>query len=174
MLYLKILGAVLVIAASFGIGMSIGALQNNQAKDLKELLLFAGIIKGNLTYNASEITEIIEQGARKTKGAVSVWLEAVSDGLSSEKRRSFENIWSDSIEILKEESYLSKEQIGQVSELGKWLCYMDADAQVKNIMLWERSITDEYEEQKRLARQINRVAGSLGLLGGILLVILIF
>ena len=68
---------------------------------------------------------------------------------------------------------MSEDLICQVEELGKWLCYMDVDTQLKNLRLWEKNMEAEYEEQQMKARQINKVSRSLGLLGGILLVILI-
>lgn len=72
-----------------------------------------------------------------------------------------------------EHSYLTDTQIGAVKELGKWLCYMDVDMQIRNLKLWEQNMQAEYEEQKNRARRINKVSRSLGLLGGIFLIILI-
>ncbi len=173
MIYIRVLGAAFIIVASGGIGAYIGSFQNNRTKDIKELIIFAGIIKGGLTYTAPEVAEIIEQGAKKTKGACSLWLYGILDRLSGERRDSFENIWQESTKILREESYLSEEVIGMASELGKWLCYMDADMQIKNIMLWEKSIEAEYNAQQKKADRINKISGALGVLAGILLVVLI-
>ena len=173
MIYIKILGAVLIITSSCGIGAFVGTFQNKRTGDIKELILFAGIIKGCLTYTASEVADIIEQGAKKTNGAVSRWLFCIADRLSDEKKDTFENIWLECMETLINESYLSGEVLSQAAELGKWLCYMDADSQIKNIAVWEKNIESEYEKQQKKAAQINKVSRSLGLLGGIFLVILI-
>lgn len=173
MIYIKIAGAILVIAASFGIGTTIGMYQTRRTEDIHDLLLLIGIINGNLAYSATEITDIIEQGAKKTKGGVSVWLADILDRLTMDYNETFEDKWLKSIPILARNSYLSESLICQVEELGKWLCYMDVDTQLKNLRLWEKNMEAEYEEQQMKARQINKVSRSLGLLGGILLVILI-
>ena len=125
MLYIKILGMLLVVAASYGIGKTIGVYQNRRVEDIYELLIFVRMANGHLAYS------------------------------------------------LMEHSYLTDTQIGAVKELGKWLCYMDVDMQIRNLKLWEQNMQAEYEEQKDRARRINKVSRSLGLLGGIFLIILI-
>ena len=57
MLYIKILGMLLVITASYGIGKTIGVYQNRRVEDIYELLIFVRMANGHLAYSASEITE---------------------------------------------------------------------------------------------------------------------
>ena len=59
MLYIKILGMLLVVTASYGIGKTIGVYQNRRVEDIYELLIFVRMANGHLAYSASEITEII-------------------------------------------------------------------------------------------------------------------
>ena len=61
MLYIKILGMLLVVAASYGIGKTIGVYQNRRVEDIYELLIFVRMANGHLAYSASEITEIIRK-----------------------------------------------------------------------------------------------------------------
>ncbi len=173
MIYIKLIGAVLIIVSSAGIGVFVGAFERNRTKDIRELIKLSGIIKGSLTYTCPEIADILEQGASKTNGAVSLWLSEISDRLSGERNETFFDIWESSAWVLKNESYLSGEVIAHVLELGKWLCYMDTDTQIENILLWENDMNVYYERQQKKAEQINKVSGFLGLLGGILLVVLI-
>ena len=105
MIYIKIAGAILVIAASFGIGTTIGMYQTRRTEDIHELLLLIGIINGNLAYSATEITDIIEQGAKKTKGGVSVWLADILDRLTMDYNETFEDKW------LKKHSHPCPEQL---------------------------------------------------------------
>ena len=68
MLYIKILGMLLVVAASYGIGKTIGVYQNRRVEDIYELLIFVRMANGHLAYSASEITEIIREGSDKAGG----------------------------------------------------------------------------------------------------------
>ena len=61
MLYIKILGMLLVVTASYGIGKTIGVYQNRRVEDIYELLIFVRMANGHLAYSASEITEIIRE-----------------------------------------------------------------------------------------------------------------
>lgn len=65
MLYIKILGMLLVVTASYGIGKTIGVYQNRRVEDIYELLIFVRMANGHLAYSASEITEIIREGSDK-------------------------------------------------------------------------------------------------------------
>ena len=74
MLYIKILGMLLVVAASYGIGKTIGVYQNRRVEDIYELLIFVRMANGHLAYSASEITEIIREGSDKAGGRIGGWL----------------------------------------------------------------------------------------------------
>ena len=73
MLYIKILGMLLVVAASYGIGKTIGVYQNRRVEDIYELLIFVRMANGHLAYSASEITEIIREGSDKAGGRIGDW-----------------------------------------------------------------------------------------------------
>ena len=73
MLYIKILGMLLVVAASYGIGKTIGVYQNRRVEDIYELLIFVRMANGHLAYSASEITEIIREGSDKAGGRIRDW-----------------------------------------------------------------------------------------------------
>ena len=53
MLYIKILGMLLVVTASYGIGKTIGVYQNRRVEDIYELLIFVRMANGHLAYSAS-------------------------------------------------------------------------------------------------------------------------
>ena len=50
MLYIKILGMLLVVTASYGIGKTIGVYQNRRVEDIYELLKFVRIANRHLKY----------------------------------------------------------------------------------------------------------------------------
>lgn len=54
MLYIKILGMLLVVTASYGVGKTIGVYQNRRVEDIYELLVFVRMANGHLAYSASE------------------------------------------------------------------------------------------------------------------------
>ena len=74
MLYIKILGMLLVVAASYGIGKTIGVYQNRRVEDIYELLIFVRMANGHLAYSASEITEIIREGSDKAAQIIILFL----------------------------------------------------------------------------------------------------
>jgi stage III sporulation protein AB len=171
-IYIKLTAACLVIAASAGIGRSIGRMYDKMTDELKELILFAGIMKGQLRYAITEIVEILEQSAEKTHGVIAGFLKYMVDILNRDKGRSFAYIWNEGIIYLKTHSHLNEEQINMVCELGQLICYMDVEGQIANIELWEKNMCYEYERQRERTNRINKVACSLGILGGILIVII--
>jgi stage III sporulation protein AB len=169
----KLLGASIIIISSTGIGISIGQAHEKMTNELKELLLASNIIKGQLRYAVTELTEIMEQCGEKTEGVISDFINQIAARLQGQQTRVFSDIWLEALSYLQENSHLTTDHIHMVGELGCLLGYMDVSSQLANIEIWENNLTYEYEKQRERAQHINKVSGTLGILGGILIVILI-
>lgn len=68
---------------------------------------------------------------------------------------------------------MSLEVLADVDRLGKIMGDMDVEAQLSRINLVEDIITDRYQRERARSSGIKRLANSLGLLGGVFIVILL-
>ncbi|MGN0394546.1 MAG: stage III sporulation protein AB [Coprococcus sp.] len=169
---LKIAGGILILIASGSIGHAIGRNQEVLASELSELLIMINLIKSELRYAVNELPEAFSDMAPRLNGAVGTWCEYMAVQLSQRQELSFEEIWNNGICRLDEFSRLKDKHIQYVEKLGKMLGYMDVEAQLAQLMLLESEIQHEYENEREKTGQIKKLAGSLGILGGLFLIII--
>ena len=93
----------------------------------------------------------------------------------SEKNRDrpFAELWTDSLAMLRRDSALSLGGAGGCGQAWKIMGDMDVEAQLSRINLVEDIITDRYQRERARSSGIKRLANSLGLLGGVFIVILL-
>ena len=99
--------------------------------------------------------------------------EIVAEMSEKNRDRPFAELWTDSLAMLRLDSALSLEVLADVDRLGKIMGDMDVEAQLSRINLVEDIITDRYQRERARSSGIKRLANSLGLLGGVFIVILL-
>ncbi len=169
---LKILGGGLVLFSSCSIGHAIGRNQEIRTCELSELLIMINLIKSEMKYAVNELPEIFADIAPRLKGSVAVWCGYMAEQLSENQEASFEKIWDNGIKIFDRESRLCEGHMQYIKKLGKLIGHMDVDAQLAQLELLFADINHEYEIEREKTNQIKKLAGSMGILGGIFLVII--
>lgn len=169
----KAIGGCLIVYASFMVGHAIGQLHGRMVKEMEEMLLFIQLFKGQIMYAGSELPEILADSAKRLKGNVGKWVSGLAEMSEKNRDRPFAELWTDSLVMLRRDSALSLEVLADVDRLGKIMGDMDVEAQLSRINLVEDIITDRYQRERARSSGIKRLANSLGLLGGVFIVILL-
>ena len=149
----KAIGGCLIVYASFMVGHAIGQLHGCMVKEMEEMLLFIQLFKGQIMYAGSELPEILADSAKRLKGNVGKWVNGLAEMSEKNRDRPFAELWTDSLAMLRRD--------------------MDVEAQLSRINLVEDIITDRYQRERARSSGIKRLANSLGLLGGVFIVILL-
>ena len=161
---LKIAGCFLVIYASFMIGHAVGQYHGRMVRELEEILLFIRIIKGQIAYAGTELPELMADSADRLNGTVKIWVSDMASQLENTGDRSFFDIWDRSMVILRDLSALKSDMLDDVDRLGRILGDME---------LVENILKDRYEREKSRDSGICRLSNSLGILGGVFVVIML-
>lgn len=169
----KAIGGCLIVYASFMVGHAIGQLHGRMVKEMEEMLLFIQLFKGQIMYAGSELPEILADSAKRLKGNVGKWVNGLAEMSEKNRDRPFAELWTDSLAMLRRDSALSLEVLADVDRIGKIMGDMDVEAQLSRINLVEDIITDIYQRERARSSGIKRLANSLGLLGGVFIVILL-
>ncbi len=169
---IKIAGGILVLTASAGIGQTIGRNQVILVNELEELLSMLRLIKSELRYAINELPEAFADMAPRLKGSIGELCSGMAQLLENGYGLSFQEAWNISMRRLKEESRLEKKHLLYIEKLGGILGHMDVDAQIAQLELLEHAIEHEYESEREKTCQIKKLAGSLGILGGLFLIII--
>ena len=159
----KAIGGCLIVYASFMVGHAIGQLHGRMVKEMEEMLLFIQLFKGQIMYAGSELPEILADSAKRLKGNIGKWVNGLAEMSEKNRDRPFAELWTDSLAMLRRDSALSLEVLADV----------DVEAQLSRINLVEDIITDRYQRERARSSGIKRLANSLGLLGGVFIVILL-
>lgn len=168
----KSIWAFIMIWASYEVGHTIGYYHERMTCELKDMVMLSGMIKGELKYALSPLCDVFGNASKRTSGVVSRWLKALSEKTGENSMDSFLSIWEECMKILEAESRLNDKQLKQMNELGNILGYLDVESQLNNLALWEERIRYEYEYQREKTGSVKKTARSLGILGGIFLVII--
>lgn len=169
---IKLAGGILVLTASSGIGQTIGKNHEILVNELEELLSMLRLIKSELRYAINELPEAFADMAPRLKGSIGELCSNMAQLLKNGYGLSFQESWNISMRKLKEESRLEKEHLLYIEKLGGILGHMDVDAQIAQLELLENAIRHEYEGEREKTGQIKKLAGSMGILGGLFLIII--
>ena len=170
---LKIAGCFLVIYASFMIGHAVGQYHGRMVRELEEILLFIRIIRGQIAYAGTELPELMADSADRLNGTVKIWVSDMASQLENTGDRSFFDRWDRSMVILRDLSALKSDMLDDVDRLGRILGDMDVEAQLSRMELVENILKDRYEREKSRDSGICRLSNSLGILGGVFVVIML-
>jgi len=171
---LKVIGSLLIIFSSVFLGFYLAANYIQRTKQLRQLSFLLAILKTEITYGLRSLTDIFEILAKKEKGIIyDLFLNC---GLSLRKnkgistyeclRQVLDEIWPKT--SLKD----AEKQILQ--NLFKVLGTSDVTNQIYHLDLAIASLQDEFEKAYLEQKQYEKMYRTLGFLGGLLLVILIF
>lgn len=169
---IKLLGGVIIITASCGIGQTIAYNQEMLARELAELLSMIRLVKSELKYAVNDLPEAFADMAPRLDGAIGSFCNNMAELLNSNHIISFQDAWGRSMDKLKAESRFGSTYMEHVSRLGSIIGYMDVDGQIMRLELLEDMIEHDYKKEREKTKQTKKLSGSLGIFGGLFLVIL--
>lgn len=168
---MQILGIVLVLVSSTMVGAYFGGIHGYRAKDLKEIKKALIVLKQEIEYTLTPLAQaLLNTAAKVDKPASDIFAEA--GGLIEQKtvpNLALEKSLNNASAI----GYLTKEDVQQLNSLGKTLGYLDKNLQLNTIDLTINYLQEKIDEQIYLNNKNKKLYQTLGILGGILLVVIL-
>lgn len=170
----KIIGSVLIFLASTGIGMAKATELQQYVKELESLRQLFLMLQSEISYTKATLGEAFLHMARKQNGILKIWLIKLSEALEEKSGMSFSELWNASIVDSFQKSHLKKEDMQELMNLGMQMGYLDENMQlgVINLYLEQLELTIQRTREELLPKK--RLYHSLGVMGGIFLIILFF
>lgn len=169
----KLLGAMLVIAASAGIGYMTGLDYQKYLDELRYLRMIMLQIKGEISYTRGALLEVFERTAGRVKEPYSSWFMHMSRTLEERSKQSFSRIWTSCIESDLKQTRLKREDIEDLKQTGISLGYLDVSMQVGMLELYLERLELKIHQIQAEVTSKRRVWNCLGVLGGIFLTIML-
>ncbi|HEX3077522.1 MAG TPA: stage III sporulation protein AB [Lachnospiraceae bacterium] len=170
---IKMLGAILIILSSCGIGFYFSTVLKDRIEDLKELDKIIRILRGDIRYANTPIPEAVEALAYRTEGYYKQFLLTVSDELNKLEGKTLKEIWQKCVDMELKETSLSKKDKMLLTRFGENLGYLDKEMQLNTIDLYITQIQGELDDAIDNVKEKVRLYNMLGVMGGIFITIVL-
>lgn len=163
----KWIGSILIIGACSGIGFTKSKELQNHLSELEEIKKLFYLLRSELQYTRAPFAEVFEKIATKVKSPYKEWLISTGQKLSKKTQGSFWEIWCQSITEDLKESKLKEDEIEELITVGKNLEY------IESLNLFIEQIEYRVKNTREIYRSKRKLCQSMGIMGGIFLVILL-
>jgi len=168
---IKLLGSLMVLIASTGIGLLAGERKKERRKQLKELLLHMKVLYGEIEYGRTALPEVLEIVASRNQGDMTAFFRTVATELSKMQGESFHTIWKRCMESELTATSLQKKDRILLEGLGENLGFLDQKMQLTTITHYMMSLEAAIEEADNEVKEKVRLYNLLGVLGGIFIML---
>lgn len=167
----KIIGCILVILSSAGMGLFFSNEMKCRIEDLKELRKLIVLLRGDIRYSSTPLPEAISVIARRHKGCFEAFFSKVSSRLNELSGVTFSDVWKEAAENELTNTSLNKKDKSQLIHFGDNLGYLDKDMQMNTLDLYLAQLEDEIQELTKTVKEKAYLYNSLGIMGGIFIAI---
>jgi stage III sporulation protein AB len=167
MIAFKIIGCILVIASSAGMGFFFSNEMKCRIDDMKELRKLIVLLRGDIRYANTPLPEAISSIARRHKGYFEPFFSDVSTKLHDLSGLTFPDIWKEAVEKRLTNTSLTKKDKMHLNQFGENLGYLDKEMQLNTLDLFISQLEDEINEASKTAKDKAYLYNSLGIMLGI-------
>ena len=168
-MFVKILGAVLILISGSSVGWLLGSSYINRVREIKELQLAINIIDSEINYGQVLLPDALRTASNILRGSTAILFLEASIELENSGGEVFAEIWSQKLKKYYHRNNLLSEDINILSNWGQQLGVSSLREQ-ENI---NKKILRHLEQQEESAREISRRRVKLVRYAGVLLSLLV-
>ena len=169
---MKIIGIIVVLAASWGYGSGLIYRLNQHRSQLFSLRELIDLFLGEIQYGKVPLQEAcIAIGDRLPEPFREV-LSSISEELSGKKYQSFESVWREQFHLKEKEFSFTEQEKSVLYGVGKNLGYLDVEAQLRHLQLYQREVDELLEQLQRNIKEKKKVYRSVSLMVGAMVILL--
>ena len=168
---MKLVGAILVLAGSFGIGFSAIQRLDGRVKALKALTAALDILEHELEFCLPSMQEWLQKTANRSSEPVSSFFRVCLEELNLQGGVTLSDAWQTAAE--KELSALKSSDIEMMMAVGFVLGRYDAESQRSTISMARVQLAAQAEAAVEERRRCGKVYGTLSAVAGMFLIIIL-
>lgn len=176
-MYCKLIASILTIFGGMAIGCSIAVAMRRRIDNLKEIHRIINYIQGEIVYRHCLLGEALIKTSGKCSHVFSVWLKSLGEKLlimeSEETGDSFIDMWKGSLNYLKENTRLGKEDIKALILVGQAFDGVDIATMQMSLELEKENLQNQISDMEKNVRNKSKLAIMFGTLMGMLLVVIL-
>lgn len=165
------IGAILIVSASTLVGFSFAAKEKYRLKELEEIERGILLMKNQISYLGTPLADLLDQISWKTEGVTGLAFQEIAARMEERKGSSAEEIWEGVWLEMGKKSYLTAGDLDELISFGKTLSFLEKEQQKGSMDLLLYNLREKEERIKKRLDKNGRLYYSMGVLGGLLLVI---
>jgi stage III sporulation protein AB len=169
---MKIIGCILVITSSTGMGFFFSNEMRCRIEELKELKKLISLLRGDIRYANTPLPEAISSITRRHSGRFDNFFNFVSKSLHDFSGHTFSEIWKEAVHKELADTSLSKKDKLHLIQFGESLGYLDKDMQMNTIDLFLSQLEDEIKDISKTVKEKEYLYNTLGIMAGIFIIII--
>lgn len=171
---MKLIGSILILMATTFIGFGYAKRFRERPRQLRQMVSALQSVEAEIMYGLTPIHEVAEHLTTQLSMPINQFFKELTRQLKEKDGRSLSTIWNDALELFWPKTALSASEKEIWRQFGQTLGQTDRDNQKKYIQLTIAQLEQEEKEARLAQQQYEKMAKSLGILGGLLIVILLF
>lgn len=172
MLVMKIIGCIMVVLSSAGVGFYYSSEIKSRIDDLKELQKLIGLLRGDIRYASTPLPEAIHSISKRHNGKFFPFFNCISIQLEELSGRTFSQIWKSATECELMNSSLTKKDKLHLIQFGDTIGYLDKEMQLNTLDLYLSQLDYEISDLSKTVKEKSYLYRTLGITSGIFIIIL--
>lgn len=168
---LKIVGSLMVILSSTGIGYLLSMQLSSRQKELKTVERMMMLLKGEISYGKSTLPEALSHIGQRVDEPFAGFLTTLSQKANAFEGKSFDQLFKECVDSELVKSNLTKRDKEGLKEVGQYLGYLDMKMQVSTLELYLRELELSIQEIGDTILTKKKLYQSLGVMCGLFLAI---
>ncbi len=170
----KFLGIVMLVTAAIATGSIMAYRVKERVEELIYIKKLMNIFKGELRYKNAMLSEAFMSVGIKAKVPYDALFKGLSEATEDNHSTTMANVFYEKVEeLLVGKTFLNKEDVIRLKELGDTLGYQDQKMQLNNIDMYIDRLSQTVEEEKEKMNETMKMYRTLGVLGGIMIAIVL-
>lgn len=170
----KIIGSICILTACSGLGFNMAKQWTKHLETLETLRKMILLLKSEILYSNAPLAEALEIVGTKSPGILGDFFIGVSDRIKRQDGELFYTMWKQEINGIEADSYLSDTDRNQLESFGEHLGFLDLAQQERTILLYLEQLDLAINYLREHQREKRRLYTSLGVMGGLFLMIIMF
>ena len=170
---LKLLGAIIIVMGSSGLGFSLSQELIYRHRELKRLKRWMLYLHSQIRYQNTNLAVAFHDVAGKAEGLFGEFFEEVSKQMQRFEGDEFTVIWKKQVEERFAKSHMNKEDKEKLCSLGDTLGCLDKQMQLDTLDYYIEQLDLDIVQASENIKNNTKLYRSLGVMGGILITLII-
>ena len=170
---IKLIGAILVLISAYAIGSLLALQVKEQEKWLKDIKTALFLLTGELEYRQVPLPDALSIIGKRHGGKMASFFQTLSEELAKKEGFSLQELWKKEAVTALKDAPLSKGQKEEFSDLGLYFMETDKETRRNSLEFYLKRLEEDVVNLRETGKDKAYLCRTLGMLGGIFLLILV-